>query len=171
MISNWVFFLYKRWGQGRIAEIKATNIWKMSIVLQSLWAQKQLLVVKKNKYFDLKNSFIWNTGTYTDSVDCRVCGVDRTFRGVTIKVFWGMSVIVPEKLRNIPLFKFLRVKKKSFGYFVPLLRVVSKTREVGNSHTYNALITQLLLHFKHNVAIGKPPNPLLLFHFYFYFNF
>lgn len=120
MISNWVFFLYKRWGQGRIAEINATNIWKMSIVLQSLWAKKKNCQwLKKNKYFDLKNSFIWNT--YTDSVDCRVCGVDRTFRGVTIKVFWGMSVKVPEKLRNIPLFKFLRVKKKSFGYFVPLL--------------------------------------------------
>lgn len=120
MISNWVFFLYKRWGQGRIAEINATNIWKMSIVLQSLWAKKKNCQwLKKNKYFDLKNSFIWNT--YTDSVDCRVCGVDRTFRGITIKVFWGMSVKVPEKLRNIPLFKFLRVKKNSFGYFVPLL--------------------------------------------------
>lgn len=67
----------------------------------------------------LKNLFIWNI--YTDFVDCRVCGVDRIFRGVIIKVFWGMSVKVFEKLRNIVLFKFLRVKKKFFGYFVLLL--------------------------------------------------
>ena len=38
-------------------------------------------------------------------------------------------------------------------------RVVSKTREAGNSPAYNALITRLLLHFKHNVAINKTPRP------------
>lgn len=56
-----------------------------------------------------------------------------------------MSVKVPEKLRNIPLFKFLRVKKNSFGYFVPLLvHAIEFILKKLNNSKYLNFITGLI---------------------------
>lgn len=53
-----------------------------------------------------------------------------------------------------------------------LYRVVSKTQGAGNSPANNALITRLLLLFKHNVAKSKTPRlPCYLFISSFYYNF